>query len=327
MGRPIDSFRVATLEFSLQPLEALALPRHAGSTFRGAFGRVFRRIGCAASVLGGMECVLADRCPYHYIFETPVPSTSKILVKTSTAPRPFVIEPPIDPPPVYEPGTVVTVGLVLVGRAIDYLPYFIFAFDELARLGLGRGTARCRLDSVASVDAEGRRTLTYDGSTRRLASHPQALIAADLVPPAIEVPGSVTLHFLTPTHLQYGGQAAPPREFHVLVRNLLRRVNFLNYFHCGGELLEDPGELIAAARAVETVEARLRLRAWERYSARQDQRVPMGGFVGRVTYRGDLEPLWPWLAAGERVHVGKGATFGLGRYRLQLKGELGLSPA
>lgn len=316
MGRPIGSFRVARFELSLRPLEPLALPRHAGSTFRGALGRVFRRIGCAASALGA-ECALPDRCPYHYVFETPVPLASQILTKTSTAPRPFVIEPPLDPPRVYEPGSVVTVGLVLVGRAIDYLPYFIFAFDELGRLGLGRGKARCRLEGVASVDADGRSTPTYDGSTRRLASDPHVLTPADLTPPSNGVPGSITLHFLTPTHLPYGGQTAPPREFHVLVRNLLRRVNFLNYFHCGGELLDDPGELIAAARAVETVEDRLWLLSWERYSARQDQRVPMGGFVGRVTYRGDLAPFWPWLAAGERVHVGKGATFGLGRYRIE----------
>ena len=48
-----------------------------------------------------------------------------------------------------------------------------------------------------------------------------------------------------------------------------------------------------------------------------------GGFTGDVTYRGDFRPFWPWIAAGEWVHVGKGVTFGLGRYRAEIKYEHG----
>jgi hypothetical protein len=29
-------------------------------------------------------------------------------------------------------------GLVLIGRAIDHLPYFLFSFEQLGRMGLGR---------------------------------------------------------------------------------------------------------------------------------------------------------------------------------------------
>jgi len=75
--------------------------------------------------------------------------------------------------------------------------------------------------------------------------------------------------------------------------------------------------MIESARAIETVEARVRWHAWERYSNRQGQRVPMGGFTGRVTYRGALSPFWPLLHLGALVHVGKAATFGLGQYRIE----------
>lgn len=41
------------------------------------------------------------------------------------------------------------------------------------------------------------------------------------------------------------------------------------------------------------------------------------GIVGAATYEGDLAPFWPYLVFGQWTHVGKGATFGLGRYRLE----------
>lgn len=317
----IRTFRAARFELSLRALDPLVLPLHAGSTLRGAFGRVFRGIGCIASRLGSGDCTLGDRCPYHYVFETRVPTGSAILTKVESAPRPFVIEPPHAGARVHEPGTLLRVGLVLIGRAIDYLPYFVFAFEELGKARLGPGGGRCRLESVATAPLGQPSATIYTAGARRLVQS-DVVGGADDRPPA--PPGSagrVTIEFLTPTRLQYAGGPASATEFHILFRNVLRRVSFLNYFHCDGDLLDDGHARIEAAKVITTVHAGERWRAWERYSARQRQRVPMTGFTGRVTYEGDLTPFWPWLALGELVHVGKGATFGLGRYRLRIQGS------
>jgi CRISPR/Cas system endoribonuclease Cas6 (RAMP superfamily) len=45
--------------------------------------------------------------------------------------------------------------------------------------------------------------------------------------------------------------------------------------------------------------------------------MALGGFVGRVTFEGDLTPWWPLLQVGEVLHVGKGTAFGLGKYRME----------
>ncbi|MGH7393297.1 MAG: CRISPR system precrRNA processing endoribonuclease RAMP protein Cas6 [Candidatus Rokuibacteriota bacterium] len=41
------------------------------------------------------------------------------------------------------------------------------------------------------------------------------------------------------------------------------------------------------------------------------------GSVGIATYEGDLAPFWLSLMFGQWTHVGKGATFGPGRDRLE----------
>jgi len=61
---------------------------------------------------------------------------------------------------------------------------------------------------------------------------------------------------------------------------------------------------------------------WERYSSRQDRRMKLGGFVGEITYLGDLKDFLPFLLLGSYIHVGKGATFGLGKYRIAKSKEL-----
>jgi CRISPR/Cas system endoribonuclease Cas6 (RAMP superfamily) len=44
--------------------------------------------------------------------------------------------------------------------------------------------------------------------------------------------------------------------------------------------------------------------------------MKMGGFVGKVDYQGNLAEFFPLLKLGERVHVGKGTAFGLGKYEI-----------
>jgi len=44
--------------------------------------------------------------------------------------------------------------------------------------------------------------------------------------------------------------------------------------------------------------------------------MKMGGFVGGVEYRGGLTEFVPLLKLGERLNVGKGTAFGLGKYQV-----------
>jgi CRISPR-associated endoribonuclease Cas6 len=128
---------------------------------------------------------------------------------------------------------------------------------------------------------------------------------------------TLTLHFITPTRLKYDGKLSPRLEFHILIRNLLRRISLLSYFHCGEELNLDFKGLIENSKEIETQKEDLSWFDWERYSNRQESRMKLGGFIGSVTFRGYFEKFMPFLLLGEYVHLGKGTSFGLGKYEIK----------
>lgn len=307
----------ATFRFRVAPTEPLFLPEYKGSAFRGGFGHVFRKVACPLRCREG--CQLPATCIYAYVFETPPPPGSQVLTKIPTAPQPFVIEPPLETKRVYEPGEELTFQLILLGRAIDYLPYFLYAFDELGRVGLGRRRGRYQLVSVESIGLMGEAAPLYDGSKKLLRSTFEVMRADDLpkLEGAVPQNGRVTLHFLTPTRIKADGHLTDEAGFPILFRSLHRRIALLAYFHCGGAWEEGPKALLEQAEGVAIEVLALRWQDWERYSNRQQTRMALGGFVGKVTYRGDLEPFWPYLLLGTHLHVGKGATFGLGQYRIE----------
>jgi len=302
---------LAPYTLTLRAEEDICFPRYKGSTFRGAFGHSFRRMVCVARRGESCrECVLGRSCAYAYVFETSAPEDAPKRLRD--APRPFVIEADPELKERYGPGEEFQVNLVLIGKATELLPYFLFAFQEMGREGIGRGRGRfglVRAESGGEVVYNSLKNMVYNRSFRVDAGVVRA--KAEALPQ-----DRITVHFLTPTRLKAEGSLTPEPSFRTLIGRLLGRLSALSYFHCRGSLW-DYRDLLELAEGVEVEASEVRWTDWERYSSRQGTRMKLGGITGWVRYKGDLGPFLPYLAFGEYVHVGKGATFGLGRYSLE----------
>lgn len=323
--RLLEGLRVAHYRFVLKASEPIYLPPYKGGVLRGALGTALKRISCSLRDSNCAECVLRPSCPYGVIFESgPGPGAARLRNFEQVA-RPFVLRPPADTRTVVRQGEDLEFNLVVVGRAIQYLPYFVVVFRELGEQGVGlrdkggrRGRASlCRVNAVHPLEVREERV--YDGASGRMATADLVVRGEDLEEWARGLPRrALEVEFVTMTRLQHGEKLVRVPEFHVLVRALLRRLSTLAYFYHGVEVSLDFRGMISRAERVVTEPISLRWAGWQRYSARQKAAMDLGGLVGKVCYRGDLEEFLPLLAFGWLVHVGKNATFGLGQYRFSL---------
>lgn len=314
-----STFTLVPYRLTLEALEPLHLPPFKGSALRGGFGYVFKRLVCFQPKPCRKRCKLGNACPYGYIFETAPPEGSEALSKNASIPRPFVIEPPDDPRTLILPGERLTFGLTLIGRANNYLPYFIAVFRELGQEGLGRTRGKYRLLAIdAMAPDDGVVAPVYREQDERVQKVDIIVNEQIIAALAAGLPiDRMRLRFLTPTRLKHQGKPVQRPPFHVLVRRLLDRVSSLSYFHCGQRWETDFRGLVERAKTVELAECDTRWMHVERYSGRQKARLSLGGFVGNVVYTGDLAPFLPLLCLGSLVHVGKSAVFGNGRYQIE----------
>ncbi len=306
-------------KFTIIPSEPLILPLFKGSTLRGGLGNALKRVVCALKNNNCANCILKEKCVYSYVFETPPHPDTKIMRKYTTVPHPFIIEPPPERKRGYTPKDAITFGLTLIGRAIDYLPYFIYTFDELGKIGIGKRKGKYELREVRGQESE----VIYSSDTKTLKPFMPSIMAFPRKwESSLNFDSSnselLTLNFITPTRIIYNSHLTIDLEFHMLIRQLLRRISLLSYFHCGIDTSEcDFRGIIEKSKEVAVKERNLKWYEWERYSARQDTRMKMGGFVGKITFEGDIKPFMSFIRAGEILHVGKGTAFGLGKYEIK----------
>lgn len=281
--------------------------QYLGSAWRGVFGHSLRRLVCVSRAPDCDGCMLLRSCAYPYLFETQGEGEG-----TATAPHPLILRMESER---CEAGGSYRLGVVLVGHAIPMVGYVVRALEDAAARGVTSREYRFQLRGVSQENPAGSGVWApILGSEHRLLVLPESRAA---IPPC---PERVRVRLVTPLRLRKEGaylrQEAVPSEF---AASVLRRLLLMLRFHGGGPVEESLSGLFQKAREWQPLEASLRWHDWTRYSNRQQTKMQMGGWVGEITLSlGDASELWPWLWVGQYIHGGKGASMGLGAYRIEL---------
>lgn len=316
----LQNFRFTQYRLTFTVQEPLKMPTYKGNIFRGRFGYLLRYIACIGDA-GQCEkkCQYADRCVYSKCFETPVPKDSPMLRGQPFAPHPFILQPPRATKKEYVIDDIFTCNITLIGEAIDLLPWIVLTFHEMGRrrIGLQGARGQCQLITVESLPAHQNQSpqTIYTAETEMLTDEGIILKRDDVMQNASNIKDTIELAFITPTSIKVDGKWTGDLTFEHLIRNLLRRIRFLSYFHCGEDLDIDAHALIEAACSVRH-NPNLRWLKTDRWSYRAESSVPMDGFIGKVRYSGELAPFLPFIYLGEYLHIGHHTAFGFGQYRI-----------
>jgi hypothetical protein len=306
----LPSIPYLRLRITLRALAPARLPSYKGSLLRGAFGHTLRRAVCAMGP--GHECSscpLRRACLYTKLFETFIEDEPPPMLRgLPTSPRPYVFEPTTTERD-FASGDPLRFDLLLFGQAIELQALAVLATERMARSGLGRDRHPFALDRVEA--------LAPDDAWTTVFVHGKSLVRGAL-PESSTLPEDlaahrVTLRFLTSTRLPRNGRLVTPTSFRPLAFLMLRRVLEMAHFHVPGADVDWTFRpLLQQADAVRIVGSALHWQPLRRWSNRQDRHVAQDGFVGDLTLEGELAPFVPLLRRAEILHVGKGATFGLG---------------
>jgi hypothetical protein len=263
---------------------------------RSGFDAAFRRaLSCRRPECAG--CATLGNCPYPANFAQRIAGDPDAVKRHQKPPLPFVFQfPSLLPLP--NGGASFECSLTLFGSAVQHLSYFLSA----VRLLLEGIQA-----SLVRVEAEcpgGAREPVAAGLSPAL----PLLSALDPTGAGPLLPDRVTVRFITPLKLTHDGRLLRRFSFSELARVLMRRVSSLAYYYGGTELPLDYRWLSLASRSIRTLDSDCRLDSWSGRPA---------GLVGRTSFTGDLEPFHLLLQLGSATHLGKGASFGFGAYRLE----------
>ncbi|MCX8023247.1 MAG: CRISPR system precrRNA processing endoribonuclease RAMP protein Cas6 [Syntrophorhabdaceae bacterium] len=321
-------FKIAQYRFTFIPEDRIVMPETGkGNVIRGAFGTTLRRLCCIDYRTGECnKCGQKNVCAYHIIFN-PVDLVKQKRLKKP--PRGFIIKPPLETKTVYTPEDPFIFDMVLVGKLIEYIPWVVVPFNELGRNGIGINRGRFTLGGV-SIVVDGDTVSLYDRKNP-VFKNSDLFITGEEIQKKVRYmqKGRITLEFMTPTRIKFnpeglrgGSVIVKEPEFHHIIRRLLSRLSALYLAYVDEDVELDYKSIIEKAMSVIKKEADVRWVETKRKSRTEFDRDrrhathDLSGFIGRITFEGDLEDVLPLILFGEYIHVGEDTTFGNGWYRV-----------
>lgn len=252
-------------------------------------------------------CPLVTTCPYSRIFE-PKPSKESTLRSFSSVPVPYVFEPDGWGEKILAPDADLFFEMVLFGEVVKLIPLVIFALQKGLSHSIGHGSAI--LNKVYQVVGDNR-ILVYEPGSSEITDYQEQLKLSKIYLPDCPVKIS------TPLRLQKDGkiQGASGISAIDFFNTIARRVGLISEFYFSNVVQLPYKQIISEASNVSIVKD-LRLRSWNRYSSRQKTLMNLSGLVGTVGFYNLTPGLFKLLELAQYFHMGKNASFGLGRIEL-----------
>lgn len=272
------------------------------------FNSAFREAVCGRAH-ACEDCSERDVCSYHATFSQAVSEDATAVKRHQKPSLPFVFDFPLLPAPPNS-GKEIEIGLVIAGTAINYVNDYVAAMCLMFNpVSAGRrGIANVvRVESVTI--SECRNSIMEDRGLVAL-DNISTISARDIADMRDLDPNRIRLTITAPMRLLHDGKPVRELTFPLFVRPLLRRISSLAYYYYGDGLEVDYKWLSSLSESVKIVENGFHPAAWgeENYGER------FTGIAGSAVFEGMLSDFHNFLLLGEYFHVGKGASFGLGRY-------------
>jgi hypothetical protein len=248
-----------------------------GPTIRGAIGHALKD-----AVTRSTE----DAEAYALLFDGQAPPGRSIMRRYPSVPQPLVLQ--VSPPESWwGPPDILQFGIRLFGPAQQHASRVCDTVEEVGRRGIGR---------------------TRTSFTVTHVSRHQPARTRDVVPSRIR------WSFDTPLSMRsQGHEVIEPSGLDLLLAGR-RRWTIMNEFYGASLDTLNMGDRVDAADfRVESAS----LRRWsiQRYSGRQERRVPLRGTIGSMVISGPWAETGDWIHDIVTLHLGKHCSFGFGRVR------------
>jgi hypothetical protein len=266
----------------------------------------FKVACCPALMETCASCTEKIGCPHRIIFAQQLSADPEIVRLHQKPSLPFSLY-------VNGPGgdiTSCTVGLVIIGSAVNYLEIF-----HAALIGMVEAAVTAVLPpteyrlTIYSLDYQGVR---HEIRSATSLTESIILLSGQHILQNTVHSDSVRLTLTSPLRLLQNGSIAHHFDFAMFLRSQLRRCSSLYTYYGSGKMDLDFTALSLAALNIAVLEDGI-LYTQPHWSKLQNK----AGLTGSADLTGLVEPMFSLLILGSYFNAGKGATYGSGSYRLE----------
>lgn len=265
------------------------------------FSALCRKRVCTGSSTDCHDCSNSSNCPWFTIFGQQLSHDPAALKRFQKPPLPFAFSFSSRDPEVVE------CGLVIVGNAINHTALLCNVFEELVLSA--HCPVPCKLIAVECLDLQGKTfPLRFNPADSSDSENLVVFSSDEIIDTCKYGSSEIVIRLLSPLRLIEQGRQSSRFEFPRFAGSVMRRVSSLAYYYGGHEFDSDFKEL--SRQAAEAICTDYHFQKGSCGSS------STAGLCGHGSFIGDFDGLMPFLLLGAFLNIGKGATYGLGRFEV-----------
>jgi hypothetical protein len=259
----------------------------AGFLIHSLLGIGLRQVACTQLHPCPGACMDPHACVFGMLTESRPSGTGTPFAAVAHTPSPVIVDAPWKR---FEDCHLLQFRIHLLGRAAQHAQMVSRGLEESLRYGVGEERRPYSLRLLKWTD---QRSDNSDTSSK-----------------------SLRIEFLTPVRLVRKKVPMRTVDLTDLVKDLNLRIASWGHYHQGLGWAPPWRFLMEEAAATKITHSDLRWTSFRRYSSRQQRAIPLGGLLGTLS----MDNLGPGIAKllhlSELIGIGKGASIGLGRIRI-----------